>query len=249
MSITWNFDLNYHLDLTSKVKHIYAKYICISCKKFTSGEQAGGLFKDVTDEMKKHADNLTPSQFGEANDKINRKQRHRKLCAGVGTTAVSTWKRTTRSYLPLFLKGRKSFIIDQGKNLFVARIGVLFFLFGCPQGVPSVTSTPNFFTSTTDMLCQSWAETACGLHVTATAWFPHAAVSLCKTEEEQAEIMKYRNLWKRGSFRKKACQTEIPRIMEKWQKGKHGKGIVKQPVTETFFFKIVLLSLRVTKGT
>lgn len=44
--------------------------------------------------------------------------------------------------------------------------------------------------------------------------------------------MKYRNLWKRGSFRKRACLTEIPRIMEKWQKGKHGKGIVKQFATE-----------------
>lgn len=40
---------------------------------------------------------------------------------------------------------------------------------------------------------------------------------------------------KRGSFRKRACLTEIPRIMEKWQKGKHGKGIVKQHVTETVF--------------
>lgn len=44
--------------------------------------------------------------------------------------------------------------------------------------------------------------------------------------------MKYRNPWKRGSFRKRACLTEIPRIMEKWQKGKHGKGIVKQFATE-----------------
>ncbi len=75
----------------------------------------------------------------------------------------------------------------------------------------------------------------CGLHVTAAAWFPHAATSVCTTEEEEVEIMKYRNLWKRGSFRKRACLTEIPRIMEKWQKGKHGKGIVKQPVTETCF--------------
>lgn len=39
------------------------------------------LSEDVSDEMKKHADNLTPSHFGEANDsKINRKQRHRKQC-------------------------------------------------------------------------------------------------------------------------------------------------------------------------
>lgn len=55
-----------------------------------SGGQAGGLPEDAADEMKKHTDNLTPSQFGAANDKINRKQRHRKLCVGVGTTAVST---------------------------------------------------------------------------------------------------------------------------------------------------------------
>lgn len=75
---------------------------------------------------------------------------------------------------------------------------------------------------------------ACGLHVSA-AWFPHASASVCTTEEEEVEIMKYRNLWKRGSFRKWACLTEIPRIMEKWQKGKHGKGIVKQYVTETVF--------------
>lgn len=83
------------------------------------------------------------------------------------------------------------------------------------------------------MLVLSW--NSLGLHVTETAWFPHAATSLCTTKEEQAEIMKYRNLWKRGSFRKRACLTEIPRIMEKWQKGKHGKGIVKQPVTERIF--------------
>lgn len=54
-------------------------------------------------------------------------------------------------------------------------------------------------------------------------------------KEEQAEIMKYRNVWKRGSFRKRACLTETLRIMEKWQKGKHWKGIVKQPITVTFF--------------
>lgn len=77
---------------------------------------------------------------------------------------------------------------------------------------------------------------ACGLHVTAAAWFPHASTSVCTTEEEEVEIMKYRNLWKRGSFRKRACLTEIPRIMEKWQKGKHGKGIIKQLLTETLFF-------------
>lgn len=83
----------------------------------------------------------------------------------------------------------------------------------------------------------------CGLHVTVAAWFPHVSTSVCTTEEEEVEIMKYRNLWKRGSFRKRACLTEIPRIMEKWQKGKHGKGIVKQPVTETFFLFCFSLSL------
>lgn len=34
-----------------------------------SGRQAGGLPEDAADEMKKHADNLTLSQFGVANDK------------------------------------------------------------------------------------------------------------------------------------------------------------------------------------
>lgn len=100
---------------------------------------------------------------------------------------------------------------------------------------PLIHILPNILTCTTDILCQSRANTACGLHVTATAWFPHVATSVCKTKEEQVEIMKYRNLWKRGSFRKRACLTEIPRIMEKWQKGKHGKDILKQPVTETSF--------------
>lgn len=39
------------------------------------------MSRDVSKEMKKHADNLTPSHFGEANDSmINRKQRHRKQC-------------------------------------------------------------------------------------------------------------------------------------------------------------------------
>lgn len=85
---------------------------------------------------------------------------------------------------------------------------------------------------------------ACGFHVTVAAWFPHASTSVCTTEEEEVEIMKYRNLWKRGSFRKRACLTEIPRIMEKWQKGKHGKGIVKQSVTETCFFSFSLQESR-----
>lgn len=38
------------------------------------------MFEDVSDEMKKRTDHLTPSHFGETNDKINRKQRHRKQC-------------------------------------------------------------------------------------------------------------------------------------------------------------------------
>lgn len=75
-----------------------------------------------------------------------------------------------------------------------------------------------------------------GNGVVVAAWFPHASTSVCTTAEEEVEIMKYRNLWKRGSFRNRACLTEIPRIMEKWQKGKHGKGIIAQPVTETRFF-------------
>lgn len=61
-----------------------------SFKHGISGGQAGGLPEDAADKIKKHADNLTPSQFGVAHDKINRKQRHRKLCVGVGMTAVST---------------------------------------------------------------------------------------------------------------------------------------------------------------
>ena len=40
--------------------------------------------------------------------------------------------------------------------------------------------------------------------------------------------MKYRNLRKRGSIWNRACLTEILRIMEKWQKGKHIQGFVKQ---------------------
>lgn len=39
------------------------------------------MCEDVSKEMKKRTDHLTPSHFGEKNDsKINRKQRHRKLC-------------------------------------------------------------------------------------------------------------------------------------------------------------------------
>lgn len=106
-----------------------------------------------------------------------------------------------------------------------------------PEVSPGVYSSSWFSQQrTTDRSCKSLNLTACGLHVTAAAWFPHVSTSVCTTEEEQVEIMKYRNPWKRGSFRKRACLTEIPRIMEKWQKGKHGKGIVKQPVTETLFF-------------
>lgn len=70
-----------------------------SFKHCISGRQAGWLPEDAADKIKKHADNLTPSQFGVANDKINRKQRHRKLCVGVGTTAVSTWKHRTHSHM------------------------------------------------------------------------------------------------------------------------------------------------------
>lgn len=56
--------------------------------------------KDVSKEMKKHADNLTPSHFGEANDSmINRKQRHRKQCemrdgSGVYQSHWARWKHT-----------------------------------------------------------------------------------------------------------------------------------------------------------
>lgn len=47
------------------------------------------LFEDVSEEMKKHADHLTPSHFGEANDsKINRKQRHRKQCETRDTRGI-----------------------------------------------------------------------------------------------------------------------------------------------------------------
>ncbi len=53
---------------------------------------------------------------------------------------------------------------------------------------------------------------------------------------------------KRGSFRKRACLTEIPRIMEKWQKGKHGKGIVKQLATETCFSFFLYRSLVFTES-
>lgn len=44
--------------------------------------------QDVRDEMLQHADHLTPSHFGKANDSnINRKQRHRKQCQTLGTEA------------------------------------------------------------------------------------------------------------------------------------------------------------------
>lgn len=58
------------------------------------------MSKDVSKEMKKHADNLTPSHFGEANDSmINRKQRHRKQCemrdgSGVYQSHWARWKHT-----------------------------------------------------------------------------------------------------------------------------------------------------------
>lgn len=88
--------------------------------------------------MRKRADNLT--QFGEANDKINRKQRHRKLCVGVGTTVASTWKRTTHWHLP-FITERKSYLIDRGKRLFVTRIDIFY------SGIPKVSSeSPHLLT-------------------------------------------------------------------------------------------------------
>lgn len=51
---------------------------------FHKDTQVGSMYvlsEHVSDEMKKHQDNLTPSHLSEANDsKINRKQRHRKQC-------------------------------------------------------------------------------------------------------------------------------------------------------------------------
>lgn len=78
------------------------------CFKLPFSPQHGGglekyvdsMSRDVSEEMKKHADNLTPSHFGEANDSmINRKQRHRKQCemrdgSGVYQSRWARWKHT-----------------------------------------------------------------------------------------------------------------------------------------------------------
>lgn len=88
-------NLSCHTIQRFEFKHINI----FSVKHGISGGPAGGLPEGAADEIKKHADNLTPSQFGVANDKINRKQIHRKLCVGVGTTAASTWKHRTHSHM------------------------------------------------------------------------------------------------------------------------------------------------------
>lgn len=216
--------------------------------------------------MKKHADNLTPSHFGEANDsKINRKQRHRKHCetrddSGVYQSSRARWKHShthTRHRPSRHLQGSyflrlqavrvisKFCMIDECQQLFVKRLESPYLLSGVPKVIQKKKRRSVLCVELYQLLlfppennCQIMQVPqlpVCGLHVTVAAWFPHVSTSVCTTEEEEVEIMKYRNLWKRGSFRKRACLTEIPRIMEKWQKGKHGKGIVKQPVTETFF--------------
>lgn len=102
--------------------------------------------------MKKHADNLTPSHFGEANDsKINRKQRHRKHCetrddSGVYQSSRARWKHTHTRHRPsrhlqgsYFLRLQavrvisKFCMIDECQQLFVKRLESPYLLSGVPK--------------------------------------------------------------------------------------------------------------------